>query len=114
MPARKAVAIRPVGRVQPVNVDDPKTQQALDVVSSAVDALQGRRERDYLTVNLVVGVNRIPHGLGRPYFGFNLTRKTLNIAFDACIASETNPRPDREIWIDVIGSAESDVALEVY
>lgn len=114
MPARRAVPIRPVDRVQTATVKDAKTQQALDAVSSAVQALQGRRERDYKTVDLVVGVNRIPHGLGRPYLGFNLTRKTLNIAFDACVASETNPRPDREIWIDVTGSAESDVVVEVF
>lgn len=114
MPARKATPIRPVGRVQAATVKDTTTQQALDAVASAVQALQARRERDYQTVNLVVGINRIPHGLGRPYLGFNLTRKTLNIAFDACVAAETNPRPDREIWIDVTGSAETDVALEVY
>lgn len=113
MPARKATPIRPVDRVQAGVVADPKTRQALDVITSAVQSLQERRERDYKTVSLVVGVNRIPHGLGRPYLGFNLTRHTLNIAFDACIAAETNPRPDREIWIDVTGSAES-VALEVY
>lgn len=113
MAGRRPAPPRTVAHVSIPEVEDETTQRALDGLLSAVQTLQVSRKRDYLEVSLVVGINRIPHGLGRPFLGFNLTRKTLNIAFDACISAEANPFPEREIWIDVTGSPEA-VVLEVF
>lgn len=114
MAARRPVRINPGRAVLVPEVADAPTQRALDAVSSAVSDLQGARARDRVVVDLVVGVNRIRHGLGRPHDGYALVARGANAAFAHGLATETNPRPDREIWIEVVGSSMSGAIVEVW
>jgi hypothetical protein len=104
-----------VAAVPSVTVDDPTTQRALDRLRSQVERVAlSRRERDLVTVDLVVGTNRVRHGLGRPYGGFTVMPTVANAAYAAAESSTANPRPDLEVWIDVLGSEQPNAKVEIY
>lgn len=113
MPARKATPIRPVERVQNVTVKDAKTQQAVDAVAVAVQTLQKRRSRDVVTFNLVDGINKIPHGLGRAVEGYIIVPTELDATFASAL-DRSNPRPDLEVWIDITGGPQAEAVIEVF
>lgn len=79
----------------------------------AVRDLQLVGKRVVVTANLVVGTNRIAHGLGRSCVGYTLTPTTANASFAHAI-NTTNPRPDLEVWITVIGVAQTAATIEVF
>lgn len=113
MAGRRPQRPRATSHLQPTAVEDATTQRALDVVVDAVQDLQDRRERSTHVVNLVVGTNRIVHGLGRPCVGYTVTPTYATIAFGHALDT-TNPRPDREVWITVLGSDQTDAIVEVF
>jgi hypothetical protein len=104
---------RPVAVVQVPTVDDPATDRALDVIGDAVADLRARRERFAAKVSLVVGTNKVRHGLGRACLGYTITPTVLDAALAHRI-DRTNPRPDLEVWIELSGSAQPDAVVEVY
>ncbi len=105
--------MRPTAHVQVPAVEDASTQRALDAVADAVQTLQGKRERDHLTVDLVVGTNKVPHGLGRACIGYTVTPTYATIAFGHALDT-SNPNPDREVWIVVLGSDQTAAIVEVF
>lgn len=113
MAGRKPERPRSVSSLGTVGVDDPATQRALDAVTAAVVKLQASRERDQVTVDLIIGTNRVRHGLGRPAVGYTVTPTFLTIAFGHALA-EGNSHPDREIWIDVVGSDQFGAKVEIW
>lgn len=110
-PRNRAVAGE---RLTVPSVDDEKTSRALDALADAVRDLQARARRVVLRHDLVLGTNRVPHGLGRAPKGFSVTKTTTNATFDAALSSEDNPRPDLEIWIEVVGVAMPGAIIEVF
>lgn len=94
-------------------VDDPATSRALDSVADAVRVLQAQRERDLKVVNLLIGTNKISHGLGRAVVGYTITPTFVTCAFGHAI-NATNPRPELEVWIDVVGSDQLKAPLEIF
>ena len=95
------------------NVTDPPTQRALDQLAEAIQRLQSSRAREQRTVDLVVGTNVVRHGLGRPVLGYTLTPTVADATFAHAIDA-SNPRPDGEVWITVIGVAQPGARLEVW
>lgn len=112
MAGRVAKAPRTVAGPAQVDVDDPKVQRAIDALRNLVEA-NARRSRAALRVDLVVGTNKVPHGLGRAVEGYSLTPTVASVAF-AHALDEDNPRPDLEVWIEVIGVAQPRARIEVW
>jgi len=94
-------------------VEDAATLRAFMAVEQAVQELQVSRSRQIMTVDLVIGSNHVPHSLGRDVVGYGLTATVASAAFAHSIDA-TNPRPDREVWIDVIGAAQPGARIEVF
>lgn len=113
MAARRPIAPRPTAGLQIPNVQDATTQRALDVISTSVSRLEGRQSRVVVSFDLAVGTNKIPHGLGRKVQGYTLTPTVANAGFAHAIDT-SNPRPDLEVWVIVIGVAQPGAILEVY
>lgn len=113
MAGRRAIAIRPVSRTQIPTVEDSTVQRALELVSSDIQDLQDKRNRDVLTFNLLIGTNRVPHGLGRPVTGFTVTATIASASFAHAI-NTSNTRPDLEVWIDVVGLDMPNAIIEVF
>lgn len=113
MAARAAQRPRAVSATAQVSVDDPRTQRALDALLATVQRLEALRSRDVVTADLVVGTNKVRHGLGRAVAGYTITPTVANAAFAHRIDT-TNPRPELEAWIVIIGAAQPGVTLEIF
>jgi hypothetical protein len=113
MAARRPKAMRAVSRAPFVKVDDPKIDRALDGLRGAVHEIQEQRSRDVVQVDLVIGTNKVRHGLGRAAMGYSLTPTVASAAFAHAI-DRTNPRPEAECWIEVIGTAQPGAVVEVW
>jgi hypothetical protein len=105
MPGR---AVRRPRSVAALGSDD-----ALELTVTAVQKLQAERQRDHKVVDLLIGRNRVRHGLGRPAVGYTITPTFLTIAFGHAISTE-NPRPELEVWIDVVGSDQFKARVEIW
>lgn len=113
MAARKPIAPRALERVQVPRVDDSATNRALGVVSAAVQKVQSTRQRYATTSDLVVGTNKVQHSLGRACNGYSLTPTVADATFAHAI-NTSNPHPELEVWITVVGVAQPDARIEVY
>ena len=113
MAGRRIIPIRPAAQAVVPNVDDPQVSRALDVVADAVQDLQGRAQRVVVAADLVIGTNKIRHGLGRACKGYSIVPSVATIAF-AHALNTANPRPDLEVWISVIGSDMPKAQVEVF
>lgn len=99
----------PVVPVLSVNcAEDPRqVQQAMQQVTSQAIP------RDRLRADLVVGSNHLRHGLRRSVEGFSVTA-TIADASSAYAIDESNPHPELEVWITVIGVAQPRARIEVW
>ena len=88
--------------------EDPRQIQAAVAQVSAVAI-----PRDRLRADLVVGSNHLRHGLRRAVEGFSITATVAN-ASSAYAIDETNPNPELEVWITVIGVAQPRARIEVW
>jgi hypothetical protein len=113
MAGRRAQRPRSVERVTEIAVDDPQTDRAIAAVRTAVERLEEARQYDVLTVDLVVGSNKVRHGLGRPVVGYTITPTVADASFAHAIDRD-NPRPQAEVWIDIVGVDQPAATLEVY
>ena len=104
----------PVARVQPPAVADSATQRAIDVLAGALQDQQSKRQYDVVqNVDLVVGTNKVTHGLGRACVGYNLTATVADATFAHAIDTD-NTHPEREVWITVVGVDQPAATIEVY
>lgn len=113
MAGRAAKRPQVVAALSVAGVEDKATQRAIEQTQDAVQKLQATRQRDVKVVNLVVGRNRVRHGLGRPVIGYTITPTFCTIAFGHAIVVE-NPHPELEVWIDVVGSDQDLARVEVF
>lgn len=113
MAGRRIIPIRARPQAVVPSVDDPQVARAIDVVADAVQSLQQKADRVLVTADLVIGTNKVRHGLGRACRGYNVTPSVATIAF-AHALNTTNPRPDLEVWISVVGSDMPKAQIEVY
>lgn len=113
MAGRRPVRPRAVTGIAAISVDDPQVDRAINVVRDAVATLQSDRQRFVTDADLVIGTNKIRHGLGRAVVGYSITPSIATIAFAHALDRE-NPRPDREVWIDVVGSDMPGAVVEVW
>lgn len=94
-------------------VDDPQTARSLREIEQAVQRLQLVADRDRITADLVIGTNKVRHGLGRDVFGFTVTPTVVSAAF-AFALDTANPNPRLEVWITVVGAAQPQAKIEVW
>jgi hypothetical protein len=113
MAARRPIAIRPVAATPSISVDDPQVDRAIASVRSSVETLERTRQRVVLTFDLVIGTNKVRHGLGRAVTGYTLTPTTASAAFAHAI-DNNNPRPALEVWITVIGADQTGAVIEAF
>lgn len=113
MAGRRVQRIRSVSSMSVVQVEDEATARALDQVGDAVQKLQATRQRDVKTVDLIVGQNRVRHGLGRPAVGYTITPTVADATY-ADALDVTNPHPELEVWITVVGVAQPDARVEMF
>jgi hypothetical protein len=55
----------------------------------------------------------VHHGLGRACVGVNVTATAAFASFAYGI-NTANPRPDLEVWIDVVGDSMPNAVVEVF
>lgn len=108
--ARRPVSVAVLGLSQ---VDDRQTARALDNVGDAVQKLQQARARTVVDQDLVIGTNKVRHGLGRAATGYTLVATVADATFAHAI-DDSNKRPDREIWIVVVGAAQPGARMEIW
>ncbi len=113
MSGRRAVRPLGVARVPVSRTKDADTNRALTSIAFAVQKVQSDRKRFVVEADLVVGTNKIPHSLGRPCAGYTVTPTEADATFAHAI-DKTNPRPDREVWITVVGVAQPGAIVEVF
>jgi hypothetical protein len=94
-------------------VDDMATNRALGKFSDAVQALQAAALRVVVTQDLAIGTNVVRHGLGRAARGYTLVATVADAAFAHAI-DDSNPSPDLEVWISVVGAAQPGARVEVW
>lgn len=82
-------------------------------IADAVSELSRAARRDRVRVDLTVGQNRIPHALGRSVEGYGLTPTVADATFAHAI-DQTNPHPERELWVTVVGIAQPDARIEMW
>lgn len=109
MAGRRPQQARPVAQVQAPGADGTLVRAV-----QALQALQAPRSRDVIqNVDLVLGTNKLPHKLGRAVAGYVITLKTADLGFGHAL-DESNPAPEREVWIEVVGNDAARVTIEVY
>jgi hypothetical protein len=113
MAGRRARPPRGKERTPAIEVKDEQTDRALTQIRLHLDKLDAARKRDAIEFDLVVGTNKIPHGLGRPVAGYTITPTVADATFAHRIDRE-NPRPDLTVWIVVVGVAQPNALVEVY
>lgn len=110
MPARRPQAIKARSGLIAGSVADAATSRALDDVAAAIGKLEERYTRSKRTVDLVVGTNRVAHGLGRIPAGANLTPTVADASFAWAMSEPTA----RTVTITVVGVAQPGAGLEFY
>jgi hypothetical protein len=85
--------------------DASDVDRAIDDLSQAIGRL-GEGE-SFTDVDLVVGTNRLNHGLGRRPVALEVMPAAANASFAWGYDPEQadNPHPDRQAWITVTGTA---------
>lgn len=83
-----------------------EVERAIAAVSEAVDRLTAGGEA-YVDVDLVPGMNRLNHGLGRTPIAIEIVPRDANASFAWGFdpAQLDNPHPQRQAWITVAGTA---------
>ncbi len=107
MAGRAPIRPRPVPALSVGDAAEPRQ------IASAVAELGRAARRDRKRADLVVGQNRIVHGLGRVVEGYSITPTVASAAFAHAI-DETNPRPEREVWITVVGVDQPGSRIEIW
>ncbi len=113
MAGRRAQPPRASATLSILPTGDAKVDASLKLVEQAVQALQANASRDLVQADLIVGTNRIAHGLGRAVRGYTVTATAADASF-AHALDLSNPHPDREVWITVVGVAQTDAQIEVF
>ncbi len=110
MASRRVHIPRPVARVVDAHADDQAgTERMLDQLTQAAERNR-TAPRTQMTVDLVVGVNRIAHRLGRRAMGANVTPTVA----DATFAWSFAPDGDKFAIITVVGVDQPAAPLEVW
>lgn len=113
MAGRRAQPPRAAAVLSILPTGNAEVDVSLKQVEQAVQALQAARQRDVVQADLVVGTNRIAHGLGRAVRGYTVTATVADASF-AHALDLANPHPDREVWITVVGIGQADAQIEVF
>lgn len=111
MPAR--VVARPQTRTQLQTgtqmAGDPATSRLLSDLGAAVQSIPVR-DRVPVVVDLVVGDNKVNHGLGRPARGMTLTPTKA----DATFAWAMTASDERQATVTVVGTGQTKCPLEFW
>ena len=107
MPARRAIAVKPVVRAQVMNLDDPQVSRAVDQVRAAAQTALDRRRHITLIANLAIGANVVQHGLGyAPEFV-----GVMPTVADVTFAYGVSARTDKTVTINVLNVAQPSAGI---
>ena len=113
MAGRRPIRIGTTQAFGVTQVDDPQTARAFEETSVAIQRLQRARSREAMVVDLEIGTNKLQHSLGRAALGYTLTPTVADAGF-AHALDVTNPRPDLEVWVVVVGVDQPGARVEVW
>jgi len=113
MAGRRPQRIPPATSLGLTQVDDPQVARAFEETGAAIERLQRARNREAKVVDLVVGTNKVQHGLGRDALGYTMVATVADATF-AHAMDIANPHPDLEVWITVVGVDQPDARVEVW
>lgn len=85
-------------------------QDAMKMIVDAIYDLQSRSEKYGFSADLVVGTNRLSHGLGHGVHGATLTPTVA----DATFAWELTSSDDKQVVITVVGVDQPKAWVEVW
>lgn len=116
MPTEKPRAPVASRRFTRPSVEDPTTERAFLALETDLEPLYdsplaGAR---VFTADLVVGVNRLNHGLGRIPRNVHVTPTTADATWSWAWTTSGNNQPERQIWITTTGVAQAGAVIEVY
>lgn len=110
MPARRARPLRTALRIVTPSTDagPEATERAVLELGRAVDQIVAAPTFRLLVTDLVVGLNKIPHALGRAPRSAFVTPTVADAGFSAAYdpGRDGNPSPHREVWITLTGVAQ--------
>lgn len=95
---------------------DRATSSAVDQMSAEIGRLAGLAaiDRQVITADLIVGVNRIAHGLRRAVRGYTITPSVADATFAHALTTAANSQPTRYVLITVAGVAQPGAVIEVF
>lgn len=110
---RRPAAVRRFNRPE---VPDPTTERALRNIETALDPVMDSplASLQLITADLVVGVNKIAHGLGRAPRNVRVTPTTADASWAWAWTTAGNALPQRQVWITTVGVAQAGATIEVY
>jgi len=110
MPAQRAK--RPVPRPQAIGTNTPDLPSVQRALGDVLDKLPtvANRPRSSVQADLVVGDNRVAHGVGMVPRGVSLVPTVADATFAWCLKS----RDDKQAVITVVGVAQPGCVLEFW
>ena len=104
----------PTDRYLPIRTDDKQLDRLQDSLGRVLNKLLASPlapgNFEFRNVDLVLGLNRVPHGLGRAADGFWNVRAPGTAAFLHSRQDE-NPFPERSFWIELTTSPTASIRL---
>lgn len=108
MAGRKPQPPPPVPVLSVADAKDPR-----QIGQAVGQLLSTSQTRNRLRADLVVGTNHLRHGLRRAVEGFSVTPTVASAVFAVAI-DESNPNPELEVWITVVGVNQPRARIEVW
>lgn len=105
IPRAAAIVASPPATTKDGPRDATAVDRAIDELAEAINRVVDPGQ-GFVEVDLIVGTNRINHGLGRIPLGVDVVPKDAASAFAWGYdwTQPDNPVPDRQIWLDVVGA----------
>lgn len=113
---RRGRSIRPpaAANLSIPTVADPDVSRALQVIGDQVATVVTAPQMTVRVVDLAIGRNRIPHGLGRPPLAVAITPAIVNAAWAWAWNKADNTAPHLEVWIETVGALQPGATLQLW
>lgn len=112
MAGRRPTPPRAAANVAKVDVPDEATARAIEALRDAVQRLQGQVSSQIIEVDLAVGLNVVPHSLGRAVRVVQVTPSVADASFAFALRRSTL-LAERQVLIEVVGTAQPGATLLV-
>lgn len=112
MPRKRPTRPKDIPRVDAPHVTDPGVQRAIQAVTDR-QAADRPPTSDVIDFDLEPGLNKVPHGLGRPVRHVAVTPTLCMMSWAWALTDDDNPHPEREVWITCSGISQDGARIRV-